>query len=236
MQLLFSCRRSWISKQLILIQFVQRFVCWEPGTKLNKKYYLSYNKIQQSHPKCLLLWVTDKSGTSGPILCGEPGGYLRYQHDLACGELLWQSGFPTYNARDSKCAPREKSLWAVNCWGPGGVLQRAPHRPTLRKLSSPCSRLWKRALALPHGFAHGLLEKASCPAVLLVGCEERDLNLNGRCDSVRWNCVFQPPAWCVKTLLLPFLVNMKKKRHAIWIHMHTEWRLMQFLLSNLKMN
>ena len=52
----------------------------------------------------------------------------------------------------------------------------------------------------------------------------------------RWNCVFQPPAQCFKTLLLPFLVNMKKKRHAIQIRMHTERRIMQFLQSNLKMN
>lgn len=73
------------------------------------------------------------------------------------------------------------------------------------------------SLLLPCWFACGLWDKAACALVLLVGCGERDLNLNGRCCNMKvpqQNCVFQPPAQRYKTVLLPFLVNMMKKRHA----------------------
>lgn len=52
--------------------------------------------------------------------CGEePRACFRYQNDLACGELSWQSRFPMRDARDGKHASGEQSFWAVTCWGLG---------------------------------------------------------------------------------------------------------------------
>lgn len=144
--------------------------------------------------------------SSSNFVCGRLGDVFAInQHDLACGELLWQFRLHICDARYDKCTPREPSFWAVTCWG-----------------------RWVSCRELPQGPPQAAtVGKGACdyPMALHMGCERKLLALQFCWWTVekgtqiwmegavawRWNWVFQPESQCFKILLLSFLVNTKKK-------------------------